>query len=77
MALNKKASTTDKLLGLFKTNQTKEEEGSFELSFAGLFKCLLCTHEKNSEEKIQLMQINNTLNSVSRKLERLEKYKQN
>lgn len=52
---------------------SNEEEGSIEFSFAGLFKCLLCTHPKGNEEKVQLMHIASTLEKLEKKLESVER----
>lgn len=50
-----------------------EDEGSIEFSFAGLFKCMLCTHPKGNEEKVQLMHISSTLEKLEKKLETVER----
>lgn len=50
-----------------------DDEGSIEISFAGLFKCLLCTHGKTSDEKAQLIHIADSLDSLSKKMENLER----
>lgn len=52
---------------------SNEEEGSIEFSFAGLFKCMLCTHEKGGEEKVQLLHIANTLEKLEKKIENVER----
>jgi chitin synthase len=51
----------------------KEEEGSFEFSLAGLFKCMCCTHPKSSEEKVQLLRIADSLDRLSRRLDNIER----
>ncbi|KAJ9577214.1 hypothetical protein L9F63_006188, partial [Diploptera punctata] len=58
---------------LRKEKEGAEEEGSFELQFAGLFKCMLCTYPKASEEKVQLMRIADSIERVSRKIENIER----
>lgn len=50
----------------------EEEEGSLEFSLAGLFKCMLCTHTKGGEEKVQLMRIADSLEKLSKRLEHIE-----
>lgn len=50
-----------------------DDEGSIELSLAGLFKCMLCTHKKDGEEKIQLMHIADSLDMLGKRLETIEK----
>jgi chitin synthase len=50
-----------------------DEEGSFEFSLAGLFKCMLCTHPKNSEEKVQLLRIADSLDKLNRRLDNMER----
>nr|AGB51153.1 chitin synthase 1 variant B [Bactrocera dorsalis] len=49
-----------------------DEEGSIEFSLAGLFRCILCTHGKTSEEKAQLTAIAESLNTIKTRLEALE-----
>lgn len=61
------------LLGFLPGGKGEEDEGSIEFSFAGLFKCMLCTHPKGNEEKVQLLHIASTLEKLERKLENVEK----
>lgn len=49
-----------------------DEEGSIEVSLAGLFRCMFCTHGKTSDEKQQLTSIAESLNSITKKVEGLE-----
>ncbi|XP_062565710.1 chitin synthase chs-2 isoform X3 [Armigeres subalbatus] len=51
-----------------------DEEGSIEVSIAGLFRCLLCTHGKTTDEKAQLVHIGDALNAITKKIENLEKH---
>jgi hypothetical protein len=51
----------------------KDEEGSFELSFAGLFKLMCCVKEKPKDENIQLARIADTLQIVLRRLDVIER----
>lgn len=60
-------------MGFLQGVNSNEEEGSIEFSFAGLFKCLLCTHPKGSEEKVQLLHIASTLEKLEKKLEFVER----
>ncbi|XP_061384873.1 chitin synthase chs-2 isoform X2 [Danaus plexippus] len=69
----KKKAKQKSLLGFLQGVNSNEEEGSIEFSFAGLFKCLLCTQPKGNEEKIQLMHIASTLDKLERKLENVER----
>ena len=50
------------------------EEGSLELSFAGLFKIMCCTHQKAVDEKQQLLRIADTLESLNKRLDVIERY---
>jgi chitin synthase len=50
-----------------------EEEGSFEFSMAGLCKCMLCTHPKGGEEKLQLKRIADTLDKMKRRIDNIER----
>lgn len=49
------------------------DEGSIEISLAGLFKCMLCTHGKPSDEKQQLVAIAESLEQLSMRLETIER----
>lgn len=63
------------LLGFLQNNPMNEdnEEGSLELSFAGLFKCMFCTHQKPIDERQQLLRIAESLDSVNKRIENVEK----
>ncbi len=63
------------LFGLIpnKKDQT-DEEGSFELSFAGLFKLMCCVKPKPDETKAQLDRIAASLDKVSTRLDLMERY---
>ncbi|XP_076762627.1 hyaluronan synthase-like protein kkv isoform X3 [Xylocopa sonorina] len=50
-----------------------DEEGSIEVSLAGLFKCMFCTHGQTSNEKQQLVAIAESLEQVSKRLEVIER----
>lgn len=50
-----------------------DEEGSVDISIAGLFRCILCTHGKTSDEKAQIIHIADSLDAITKKLEVLEK----
>ena len=50
------------------------DEGSIEFSLAGLFKIMLCTHPKSLDEKHQLLRIAESLDSLSRRLETIERF---
>ncbi|XP_072936717.1 chitin synthase chs-2 isoform X2 [Epargyreus clarus] len=69
----KKKAKQSSLIGFLQGVNSNEEEGSIEFSFAGLFKCLLCTHPKSNEEKVQLLHIASTLEKMEKKLDSLEK----
>jgi chitin synthase len=53
---------------------SNDEEGSIDISVAGLFRCLLCTHGKTSDEKAQLIHIADSLDTLKKKLETLERH---
>ncbi|XP_046481507.1 chitin synthase chs-2-like isoform X1 [Neodiprion pinetum] len=55
-----------------KGNST-DDNGSIEISLAGLFKCILCTHNNPSDEKQQLNAIATSLNQMEKKLENISK----
>jgi chitin synthase len=61
------------LLGFFNSSMTDSEEGSLELSFAGLFKIMCCTHQKAVDEKQQLLRIADTLESLNKRLDVIER----
>jgi len=49
------------------------EEGSFELSFAGLFKCMFCTYQKPVNEGHQLVRIADSLEGLGKRMDHIEK----
>lgn len=51
-----------------------DEEGSLELSFAGLFRCMFCTYPKPIDEKQQLLRIADSLETLAKRLDVIEKY---
>lgn len=55
------------------SSSNNDDEGSMEFSLAGLFKCMLCTHKKDSDEKRQLANIAESLNMLNKKLDAIEK----
>lgn len=62
------------LLGFLQSGGTSEDdEGSIEISLAGLFKCMLCTHQKAGDEKAQLIHIADSLDMLSKRLDNIEK----
>jgi len=71
----KKAAKKTPLLGFLTRNKQNkdEEEGSLEFSMAGLFKCMLCTHPKGSEEKLHLLTIEGSLDKLNRRLDDIER----
>ncbi|XP_026669106.1 chitin synthase chs-2 isoform X2 [Ceratina calcarata] len=50
-----------------------DDEGSIEISLAGLFKCMFCTHGQASNEKQQLVTIAESLEQVGKRLEAIER----
>ncbi|XP_046403854.1 chitin synthase chs-2-like [Ischnura elegans] len=52
-----------------------DDAGSMEFSFAGLFKCMLCTHKDDSkaEEKRSLLQITESLERLGKRMENIER----
>lgn len=49
----------------------KEEEGSLDFSFGGLFRCMLCPHTKVKDDIVQLAHITNELDIINEKLTRI------
>lgn len=49
-----------------------DEEGSFDVSFAGLFRCMFCTHKKVDPNSAQLMHIATSLAELNAKMKNLE-----
>ncbi|CAO1401711.1 unnamed protein product [Diamesa hyperborea] len=64
------------LLGFLQgsSGSSDDDEGSIDISVAGLFRCLLCTHGKTSDEKTQLLHIADSLDSLKKKLDSLERH---
>nr|XP_033334461.1 chitin synthase chs-2 isoform X6 [Megalopta genalis] len=63
------------LLGFFQNGvgANDDEEGSIEISLAGLFKCMFCTHGQTSGEKEQLVTIGESLDHLGKRLEVIER----
>lgn len=59
-----------KILEMFQSN--KEEDGSIDVSIAGCFRCMLCTHTKSKVEHVQLAQISTQIQELDSKLKQLE-----
>lgn len=59
-----------KFLGFLRPGD--DEEGSFDLSFAGLFRCMFCTHKKVDNTNSQLMHIAASLSELNVKMKSLE-----
>lgn len=49
-----------------------DEEGSFDVSFAGLFRCMFCTHKKVDNTDAQLIHIAASLSDLNLKMKSLE-----
>ncbi|XP_063977240.1 chitin synthase chs-2 isoform X2 [Diachasmimorpha longicaudata] len=71
----KKKAKTKSLLGFLQngSGNNADDQGSIEISLAGLFKCMLCTHGKPSEEKQQLVAIAESLEQLGKRLETIER----
>ncbi|KAL0849268.1 hypothetical protein ABMA28_013597 [Loxostege sticticalis] len=69
----KKKAKQKSLLGFLQGVNSNEDEGSIEFSFAGLFKCMFCTHQKGNDEKVQLLHIASTLEKLEKKLDVVER----
>lgn len=65
---NQRQMKSKSVLGFFQNNILNEdnEEGSLELSFAGLFKCMFCTHQKPVDDKQQLLRIAASLDKIEK-----------
>ncbi|XP_076345619.1 LOW QUALITY PROTEIN: chitin synthase chs-2-like [Tachypleus tridentatus] len=59
-------------LGL--SGSEEDEEGSITISLANLFTCMLCTHPKGNEEKVQLLRISDQLESLNKKISGVERH---
>ncbi|XP_058798474.1 chitin synthase chs-2 [Phymastichus coffea] len=71
----KRRAKQKSLLGFLQNGAgyNEDDQGSIEISFAGLFKCLWCTHGKPSDEKQQLVAIAESLEQLGKRLEHIEK----
>lgn len=59
-----------KILGYLRPDN--EEEGSFDFSVAGLFRCMFCTHKKVDPANSQLVHIASSLAELNNKMKTLE-----
>ncbi|XP_044753059.1 chitin synthase chs-2 isoform X2 [Coccinella septempunctata] len=70
----KRRAKQKSLLGFLQNGGTNDDDaGSIEISLAGLFKCMLCTHQSPSDEKAQLIQIADSLEGLSKRLDSIER----
>ncbi|XP_043252423.1 chitin synthase chs-2 [Colletes gigas] len=71
----KKKAKQKSLLGFLQNGvgSNDDEEGSIEISLAGLFKCMFCTHGQASNEKQQLVAIAESLDQLGKRLETMER----
>lgn len=51
-----------------------EEEGNLDISFGGLFRCMLCPHQKVKDETLQFAHVTNELALLNEKFSRLNEY---
>lgn len=68
---SKNQSKLQKVLG-YLSNGSDNDDGSFDFSFAGLFRCIFCTHKKVDSVGIQLSSIAVSMADMNDKLKRLE-----
>jgi chitin synthase len=69
----KKRAKKGGFLGLIPGANSDDTEGSLEVSFAGLFKLMCCTHEKPVDERQQLLRIADSLEKVTKRLDCIER----
>ncbi|XP_053982024.1 chitin synthase chs-2 isoform X1 [Hylaeus volcanicus] len=71
----KRKAKQKSLLGFLQNGvgSNDDEEGSIEISLAGLFKCMFCTHGQTSNEKQQLVAIAESLDLLGKRLETMER----
>ncbi|KAK9707880.1 hypothetical protein QE152_g27556 [Popillia japonica] len=70
----KRKAKQKSLLGFLQGGGTSDDDaGSIEISLAGLFKCMLCTHQSNGDEKAQLINIADNLERLAKRLDHIEK----
>lgn len=71
----KKKNKQRSMLGFLQNWEPNDdnEEGSFELSFAGLFKCMFCTYQKPVNEGQQLLRIADSLEGMGKRMDYIEK----
>nr|XP_031829269.1 chitin synthase chs-2 isoform X3 [Nomia melanderi] len=71
----KRKAKQKSLLGFLQNGvgSNDDEEGSIEISLAGLFKCMFCTHGQTSNEKQQLVTIAESLEGLGKRLEVIER----
>lgn len=70
--MTKNQTKMQKILGYLRPGGSDDEEGSFDVSFAGLFRCMFCTHKKVDTTNSQLMQIGASLADLNLKMKSLE-----
>jgi chitin synthase len=70
-AAQAKQTRMQKMFGFLRPS-TDDESGSLDVSFAGLFRCMFCTHTKVSSEHEQLISIAASLSDLNTKMKELE-----
>jgi chitin synthase len=65
-------TSLQKILGFLHNSNNDEENGSLDIYFAGLFRCMFCTHPKSTQEQDQLAAIAISLNKLNEKMQSLE-----
>lgn len=70
--MSKNQTKIQKILGYLRPGGGDDEEGSFDVSFAGLFRCMFCTHKKSDTTNTQLMHIGASLAELNLKMKSLE-----
>jgi chitin synthase len=69
---SKNRTKFQKILGFLRPTSDDDEEGSLDVSFAGLFRCMFCTHKKPDTTGTQLLHIGATLTELSSRMRNIE-----
>lgn len=70
---DKELTKTQRLMKYLGATTPAKEEGAIDFSFAGLFRCMLCTHPRDNSETVHLLRIADQLKDINQRLDDFER----
>lgn len=71
---DKELTKTQRLMRYLGAPNQTQEDGTIDFSFAGLFRCMFCTHPRDKSEMVHLLQIGDQLKEINHRLDDLERW---